>query len=838
MVITGQQVVDGADVSQVGGKARGLGLLLKAGCDVPPFFVVSPDDLLDPNELTAALTEIGGPVAVRSSAVFEDGSVHSFAGQLDSVLGVDGIYAVIAAIEACRESGRSDRVAAYCEAKGVHAGPVAVVVQKMVFGDRSGVMFTREPEHPALTLISAAWGLGEGVVKGTVEADSYRVGPAGDVTSEIEDKTCAIRIVQGELKEVPITQRGHEPVLSDRDVVHLAALGRKLEATLGAPQDVEFTYDGEQLYLVQTRPITTPMAHGQRMLWDNSNIVESYSGVTTPLTYSFARNAYTIVYELFCGVMGVDRATLAANRTTFRRMIGLIRGRVYYNMNAWYRVITLLPGYRWNREFMEQMMGVSEAANDEDALAHEVAPSKLKLAPRMTWLGLSLAWRLLDWKGASRRFTSLFGETMRAARSRDLSTLSPHELVELYAELDQKLLWNWTAPIVNDFFTMVFHGVLRSLCGKWLDDGELTNALLSGDGQLESMAPTRELLTAAARLRDDPLLPEFLSDKTDLDVLNIALQDHRFRSWLDRWMSDWGDRCVDELKLETVPLRERPEVVVGTLRQYLAGDPVDVSTFGSSELKRRKDAELTALRGLNGGLRELVFKWVLGRTRFGVNNRETLRFLRTRIFGLARDIFRQMGRRMAEADALESPDDVVWLHVEEVLGWVDGTTITTDLKRLTALRREEFEAFEAEPAPAERFWTLGPVHRRNRFSSAMKTAVDGDLTGTPCFPGVVEGEVAVRHHPGDGSGVRGRILVASRTDPGWVPLFPSVIGLIVERGSLLSHSAVVAREMGIPTIVGARGATDRLADGVRIRLDAGAGTVEILPEKDTEEVAS
>jgi pyruvate,water dikinase len=189
---------------------------------------------------------------------------------------------------------------------------------------------------------------------------------------------------------------------------------------------------------------------------------------------------------------------------------------------------------------------------------------------------------------------------------------------------------------------------------------------------------------------------------------------------------------------------------------------------------------------------------------------------------------------MAAAGAIDDPSDVFWLQVDEVFGWIDGITPCTAWKGLVNLRREEFEAYQQLPGPPERFHTWGPVHRHNRFVGKRSGAAlddDGMLRGTPCYPGTVEGQVVLLRDPGAGARLDGDILVTPRTDPGWVPLFPSISGLLVERGSPLSHSAVVAREMGIPTVVGLRGLTTLIQDGQRVRMDGAAGTVKPLPPR-------
>ena len=839
MVITQAEVEQGLPVEQIGGKAAGLGRLLAAGCRVPPFFVVPPtwSESVDRQALQDALGALGdGPFAVRSSAVAEDGASASFAGQLDTVLGARNIEEVLAAITHCRKSGDTESLKAYCEIHGIQAGDVAVVVQQMIEGEGSGVAFSRDPEDPGFVLISAAWGLGEGVVQGTVNCDTYRVDPQGGLMGEIELKPSCMRLVDGKVQEVEVEEDlQHSAVLDEAQVIELGLWCRALEQQLDAPQDIEWTMCDGVLYLLQTRPITVPVPWGRRMLWDNSNIVESFSGTTTPLTFSFARNAYSIVYQLFCRVMGVQEEVISTNRNSFRRMIGLIQGRVYYNLNAWYRVVAMLPGYRFNRSAMEQMMGVSEAADDEDAVAEEAGwQEKILLTPKMLGLVFSLVWRGFRREADCKRFEREFEAAYRPWRNADLSEMTPDELMFAYADLERKLLWNWTAPLINDFFTMIHHGRLTKRCEEWLGDteeGDLANALLAGDGDLESTAPTRVLLTQAAHIRTQhDLLAVFLSDKGDSEVYQVAMQNHGFATFFQTYLDDWGDRCVDELKLETIPLKARPEFLIRSLRNYLEAAPIDPQSFGEAERQSREKAEALVREKLGFFKRRRFMKGVK-KARKCVAERESLRFLRTRVFALVRDIFRELGDKMAASGDIQEPGDIFYLHVEEVWGWVDGSAISTELTALIALRKTEFAAYKEAPGPPERFHTYGPVHRNNQFIGEVKMAEideDGLIRGTPCFPGLIEETVVIRHDPGDGLSLGGQILAAPRTDPGWVPLFPSISGLLVERGSLLSHSAVVAREMGIPTIVGLRGITSILQEGEKIRMDGRAGTVERL----------
>ena len=672
------------------------------------------------------------------------------------------------------------------------------------------------------------------MVQGTVNCDTWSVGPRGTAL-RVETKTETL-VIQGagpELVPVP-AERVEEPCLSPEVVEELVTTGRRLEEDLGRPQDIEFAVVDGVVHLLQVRPITVPIASGRRLLWDNSNIVESFSGPTTPMTFSFAHRAYTIIYQLFSAVMGVKATTIREHEGTFHRMIGLIRGRVYYNLNAWYLVISLLPGFQVNRKFMEQMMGVSEVASDEDALLDSRLKRVVVHGPRTLWMVVKLIWRLVRLEKDIARFRRSFDAAYREHRGKALDALSPFDLLAVYHDLERRLLWAWTPPIVNDFFVMIFYGVLRSWCQKLTGDPDtnLHNELLAGEGGLESTEPTLEALRIADLVLKEPdLLALLRGDGTDTEVLAQARAwrwfDNRLATYLDRY----GDRCVDELKLEVPSLRQRPEFLVAALRNYVreGAAPIDVTRFGAEERKMRKTAEIRVW-SLVQGWRERLFQWVLGQARLRVKERENLRFARTRIFGLVRDLVRAMGWKMVQADVLDEREDVYWLSMEECLAWIRGTAVTTNLRALVLLRRQEFAGYAEQPAPDERFHTLGAVYAHNRFKGPRVAAElqDGVLSGIPCCPGQVEGPVRVLENPSEGGRLSGEILVAERTDPGWVPLYPSVSGILVERGSVLSHSAVVARELGIPTVVGLRGLTALVGDGDRVRMDGGAGTVALL----------
>ncbi len=857
----------------MGGKAAALAALTHAGLPVPPGFVlapeafasslpVAPDSAPDAEALAnlvpapAVLDALGHAIsrlageqknprfAVRSSAGEEDGAAHSFAGQLESFLCVPSAR-VAARVADVWRSAFSERIVAYRRERGLAGPPLppAVLVQRMVAPDAAGVAFSADPVsgRTDVAVVAAVRGLASALVDGRATGETVRVAADGRILDRTPpDQLLADRFdaARGEgVVEEPVVASG--PILSDPNAVRVAALARAAEVHFGRPQDVEWALDKEKLWLLQSRPITTlpdrsaaerPEADGTLRLWDNSNIAESYGGVTTPLTFSFARRAYAAVYRQFCRLLRVPERRIEAHADTFDGMIGLVRGHVFYNLANWYRVLALLPGYRTNARFMEGMMGMREGIPDELRPA-PVTEGRLAdaLALARTTLGLVTAHARLP---AMRRAFLLRLDAALALPPGGLDAYDLDGLAAYYLRLDRALLARWDAPLVNDFFAMIHFGLAQRLAERWIGPGALGH-LLTGGGDVVSAEPARRVHALARRASGYPDWARMLADgsreRIESALAEQPEQAAEFSAYLDRF----GDRCLDELKLESLTLADDPTPLfraVGALAGRMAGEGVPEP--GAVEERLRAEAEVRADAAFGGHpFRRLVFGRVLALARARVRDRENLRFERTRVFGRARRIFLAMGRHLTSAGLLDDPRDVFFLELNELLGAADGTATTHDLRGLAKIRQAEFDGYRAAAPPPDRFLTRGALATSplTRQEPAGREEAEGEVrTGLGCCPGVVEGPARVVRDPRGVALAPGPILVAERTDPGWILLFPSCAGLVVERGSLLSHSAIVARELGIPAAVGVPGATAWLRDGDRIRLDGANGRVERL----------
>jgi pyruvate,water dikinase len=807
-----------------------------------PDFVHAVDD---------ALQTIGpGPYAVRSSMVGEDSANFSFAGQLETFLYQRSLDDVVTALCACWASCLSARVTAYRQRVGPgDALPrMGVVIQRMIGGQVSGVAFSSHPvtgvrDH---VLITGAWGLGEGVVSGLCNADDYTCSHSGEeIDVTLADKDRAL-VESGDgstgTVEVRVSEdRRKVRCLSQDQVLELTTEVCRLATTMERPQDIEWTIDNETLYLLQARPITNlvapPNTDGPRQVFDNSNIQESYCGVTTPLTFSFAARAYHSVYNQTMRTLGMSDAMVQLHDERHRHMLGLIRGRIYYNINNWYQGLLLLPGFGRNKVDMEKMMGLTDPVDFVEDYTLTWS-SKLRQLPRLLATAARMLYAFTRLKRDVPEWLDNFEQAYARLDRRRFVSASFSELMQWLQQLDDEVLSNWHTPIINDFAVMMCNGRLHRLVAtSGVPNPDIvTQQLLGGEDGIESTEPTRLLMRMAVLIRQQPNLVEVVQHQEPLAVVTELRNYPELHEMFCHYIERYGDRTMGELKLETVSFREDPGFVIEILRNYLGRQDLDPDQLASREKQNRAGAErlLGQHLGVWGSMRA---DRILRGARASIKHRENMRLTRTRAFGLARDLYRALGLRLVESGQLTDPQDVFYLTVEEIRDYFKGRAVTTNLKGLTALRKADYAQYENQQLPHQ-FETRGPVYSGNRYAAPQTVTIDGNertLKGIGCYPGVVEERLKIIHDPRGDLCIDGQVLVAERTDPGWAPLFPTCSGILVERGSTLSHSAVIARELGIPAVVGVANLFAIVKDGESVRLDGGQGTVERLDMEAREE---
>ncbi len=892
----------------IGGKARSLMQLAALGIPTAPFVVVPdtwfeatfggqlfdnqgapqfgglqlPDDLL--TEIRASFDPTTRYFAVRSSYRDEDSDQFSFAGQFKTRLFVPADELAQAILDVWA-SCASEHVRTYQREHGLQ--PVhylSVIVQEMLEPEVSGVAFSLNPltGHRKQQVVNAVFGVGEGLVSGDLPADQFIV-MEGKVAAQIATKEHQFvfdETAGSGLKKQPIAAaKQNLPCLTEAQVLEVVQRVEQLRQHHLKHQDVEFAYCGSQLYILQSRPVTTLRhlhdVHGQYIVWDNSNIVESYPGLTSPLTFSYIIQLYEKAYRQFVELMGVPVREIEANAEHFANMLGLLNGRVYYNLRSWYQMISMLPGYSFNARFMEQMMGVKERFDLEPTDRR----SKFRDSLRIGNMVVSILRNLFTLEAQKRDFVRQFEEMQATIRAIDPESVSADQIVRLYKRQEALLLKIWKAPLVNDFFAMIYFGLLKKrMTDLFGENTNIHNDLLIGGKGIVTTKPAELIADMVNKIyASDGLIDLFKNNdksyilnqlngqsangmqaqssllswpkatsasrsasKRDAEVAfghDKSNLNHGYSFYLAEikqdmtaYIDQFGDRMVGELKLETKTYKQHPELFVEVLQSYILNDrkphSFDFRT-GHDVCLAAEKAVWEKLRGKP--LARMAMRHILRRARQLVAGRENLRLYRTRAFGDARAAFCKLGEIFFSEGLLDHPDDIFWLTKDEIFDYIKGTSVNYNLRDLAALRRAQYADFQQETPQGERIKTHGIVYQGNSFQPGQSIAEQpGALKGIGCCKGVVSGKVKIVQRPEDAFDMDGDILMTTTTDPGWVTIFPSISGILVERGSLLSHAAIVSREMGIPCIVGINGLTAKLKPGDYVEMDGEKGIVNIL----------
>jgi pyruvate,water dikinase len=403
--------------------------------------------------------------------------------------------------------------------------------------------------------------------------------------------------------------------------------------------------------------------------------------------------------------------------------------------------------------------------------------------------------------------------------------------------LESKLLNRWQTPLVNDFFAMVFFGTLRKLLGSWCPelDEEFQNQLLCAEQNIVSTEPIERLNAIVESARREPELVALAADINPAGFLAALNRYRDLHAQFESLRQRFGARTLEELKLETITAIQDPTILAAQVVAYLnmqqQADRQQQTNEGPTAQELRAQAEQRFADALGGGLvKQRIARWVLRHTRRLVAQRENLRFERTRVFDAARSIFLAMGERLSRDGVINSSRDVFWLTKDELFDFVRGTAVDADLRGVVRQRRNSWAAYR-ESDVADRFETHGSPYVGNNYAAdqqPVEPLTEPVLRGTGCCAGRVTALALVVTDPREVTHLEGRILVAERTDPGWTPLFPLAAGILVARGSLLSHSAIVARELGKPAVVAIPGLMEQVRTGDLVSFDGSTGEISVV----------
>jgi len=777
------------------------------GYDVPAFVVIPANAFADKRDVSYIVNEVlqhfdaDAKLAVRSSADVEDGSLHSFAGQFTTLLNVP-IIELHGAIEQVIASVNSKALKAYLLRNDLPLPQMSVIVQEMVDADFAGVAFGVNPVTGDETeqVVNIVKGLGEDLVNGSKTGDAYVV-----KNSKIVQKVC-----------------NDGDVAANEQILEVCKVVATLGEVYGVPQDIEFAFTDGKLKLLQARPVTTTTT-ADKVVYDNSNIIESYPGLTLPLTFSFIEKMYSAVYIQLSGVLGIAMAKVQKHRNAYDNMLGLLNGRVYYNLNSWYTTLSLLPGYNLNAGYMEAMMGVK---NKPDILIKQPPASSFKDYIELVNAVAHIIYNAATVRKQKHVFIQDFESIYQRFSIKDYSNASVKEVFNDYSAFEAMMSAKWKAPLVNDFFAMIYFGLLQKQCAKYMPDQQgLHNVLLSSSKDIITTQPLKLLPALVAELMKQAEIKEALQHKEAAEIwAMLQLPQYKVqKEGMQDYINRWGERCVAELKLETITYKQHPEMLLEVLKHYAKGD----ITIHGQQQDGRGGVYQQILDKLKGKpLKKLVFKHILKQARYLVSNRENLRYYRTLGFGMVRTMMIHIGEKLSQHGVLNTSRDIFYLRLQEVEDVVNERIGADEIKQTIHVRKGEYKLYAHLPLP-ERVVTNGKQTTILTDTVVAGTEKRNELKGIPCSPGVVRATVC-KVKSSNAAFPKQQIMATYATDPGYVVMFAATTGILTERGSLLSHAAIVSREMNIPCIVGIEGLMQQLNDGDEIIMDGSTGIVKIL----------
>ncbi len=752
---------------------------------------------LDPS-LRAVLADIGARwpgrrLAVRSSAVGEDSHENSFAGQLDTVLGVVGGDALEDAVRRVWASLWSERCLDYQRRRGGRLQALGVIVCG----------------GPASMLIEYCEGLGDKLVSGDVTPGSVAVSRA---SGEVLSSTAP-----------PNSSAGIEDLRAPVRALAKAAL--ELERKLGKPLDIEWAIDGAgTIWFLQARPIT---AAPPATVWSNANIAENFPDVVSPMLYSIARRGYAAYFRNLGLGFGISRGRIAAMHDALENIIGMRQGKLYYNLSNIHALLHLVPGGAWLARFFNDFTGA------RDFPPPPPLPRQGFLARLLEWLSvpLKVLWQYARVGSRIGRFEATVDRFCDRYSPESLGTLSVGTLREAVRDFLDIRLNRWNDAALADTAAMVCYGLLglavrRAFAGE--EESALHNTLLKGLPDLASSAPVAQLWDLSRRVRGDAQLMPLLRRSSAgefaaaLDRPELSAFAAEFRDYLERW----GFRSSRELMLTVPTPPEQPEDAIALLKLYagLEGPaPAALLEQQASErtaLTRKLLERLSPLRALRAVpflTRAARFRMLLAATQGAIRLRERARFRQALLYTRLRRILLAIGDRLVASGVLAARDDVFFLEVDELDALLAGELPAAAAGASIEARRKLHESY-ARAASSE-----APQPGAPQDQGA------GLLRGTGACGGAYRGSAAVLEDARQASGLTpGSLLVTRQTDPGWAAVFFVVRGLVVERGGMLSHGAIIAREYGIPAVVGVPGAMELIRSGDDVEVNGDRGTVEIF----------
>ena len=809
-------------------KAENLEILQKQGFSVPKFIVLSEKE-----EVNLSFSEKEF-FAVRSNFSAEDGGEHSFAGQFLTRLNVkrekveEAVQEVFASYagsldykekanrgkeEYCSqkqgkaEQGKAEQKKA--EQRKVESSVETVIIQEMLFPEKSGVLFTKNPKGLLSEMVAVlGQGLGDKVVEDQENVLTYHYFPGECLYQEGQGAGFSPEKEEEKSKSLASEgrrQKSQSLGLEEEELKRLFTLGERIEQLFQKPMDIEFAIEKGKIYILQAREITTLDTHLPIRILDNSNISESFPGICLPLSVSFAKEMYSGIFtSLGRRFLGKK---VSSYKELFQQMVGEFSGRMYYEISSWYDILRLLPFSRKIIPVWQGMLGVS---NEEINFSRKKPSFFLKCR-----IAVLFCYYFFVSQRKMKELDRFFQERYALYSKRVDEEEEAQALYRIFREMKEDLLREWDITLLNDMVSFIS----THLYGK------------KTAFSLETMKPVRALSALKTVARKH------------------GLDSEEYRREKKSYISAYGDRIVGELKLETRTYRTNEELLDRWIMDSLEMENAEKD--GEETSRSEKSSEPKPRKSFLYRLAES-----------SCNNREISRLHRTRCFGLMRSIVDKIGEKTIGFD-------VYYLSLEELKEMLfSGKDFSLKIAREKELRK----AYERLPV-LSRVKLLGKVDRdplsgeirvlsyesfkekRNKEGQIGTPGKDGKIrkAGQREKAGKEDGDSAPRVFFGRGvskgifrgevlkikslqelsvAEAKGKILLSYSTDPGWFPYLNMAEGLITERGSLLSHSAILARELEKPAVVNIPNIMEELQSGDIVEIDGDLGICSVIKQKE------
>lgn len=777
-----------------GNKTRNLQLLTEAGFNVPRFVRIPFGAVVDKSKYKELLggkmdvssgdlrrmleasfredfdirkfTDFAKDISlfsVRSSCNVEDGTELSFAGQFDTFLNVSEEELRDKAVQVVLSLANQGLID-YAKNSATDLSDIGmdVIVQEMILPRLSGVIFSSNPQGILNeTVITVGEGTGDGVVGDMTDTSSYYCNRTDD----------------------EYYYEGDTDYLSAKEVKSLLDLTDRIKAVTGEYIDIEFAIKGDEIFVLQVRNITTLKGESPLIL-DNSNIVESYPGLSLPLTISFVKLVYGGVFRGVSRRVLKNDKELSKHSDIFENMVGSANGRIYYKISNWYTMLKFLPFSGKIIPVWQEMLGVSNKSYDKEDV-------NLSLPVRIGTYFNSF-YELLRVPKGMKELNDEFSRVNAEFYEKFRDDLSPKELIEIFNDIKAKLFDIWDVTLLNDMYAFIFTGLLKARIRKKGGDEKTANEYISGISDIESMKPVSTLIDIALN-----------KDKyTDIQYDEVKRD----------YISKYGDRNLEELKLESRTFRTDPDLLDEQIEKIRKSENKD---------KLAAHVHAPAPLGREGGITRFLSR----RAAMGIAAREKSRLNRSRAYGIVRQIMLSIGRDYAAKGLIDEQRDIFMLTLDEVFDMTEHPTV---MSGEIAKRKELYRMYENLPAYSRLIFENTEFDKNHRTVNHFVRKENRDeLVGVPCSGGTARGEALVITGPMDKVDVEGKILVTRMTDPGWVFMLTTAKGLISEKGSLLSHTSIISRELGIPSIVGVKNLLENVESGDTIVMDGNTGAIKI-----------